>query len=191
MGLFNTMTNYAHKSELRESKDEIVCGQLLAGLSHLGWRPYRIVADSDKQTLGFKLPGDDVLSAVYVMVDRKSGSGAISQSMGSRTVLGFTAEMRNKVTDPDDLATMWRTDFANLFKVPVAGEVRINGQEMVIRNPKEVRINHQLNTVNARTFQLVNLDDYVSGSAVNTDALVAWVVQQVDALRERLRPLKK
>ncbi len=176
MGLFNAMTNYAHKSELRESKDEIVCGQIVAGLSHHGWRPYRIVADSDKQTLGFKLPGDEVLSAVYIMVDRKSGSGAISQSMGSRTVIGFTAEMRNKVTDPDDLATMWRTDFANLFKIPVAGEVRIN---------------HQLNTINARTFHLVNLDDYVSGSAVNTDPLVMWIVQQVNDLRERLRPLKK
>ena len=176
MGLFNAMTNYAHKSELRESKDEIVCGQIVAGLSHHGWRPYRIVADSDKQTLGFKLPGDEVLSAAYVMVDRKSGSGAISQSMGSRTVMGFTAEMRNKVTDPDDLANMWRTDLANLFKIPVAGEVRVN---------------HQLNTVNARTYHLVNLDDNVTGSSVNTDALVGWIVQQFDALRERLRPLKK
>lgn len=176
MGLFNAMTNYAHKSELRESKDEIVCGQIVKGLSYQGWRPYRIVADSDKQTLGFKIPGDDVLSAVYIMVDRKSGSGAISRSMGSRTVIGFTAEMRNKVTDPDDLATMWRTDLANLFKMPVAGEVRIN---------------HQLNTVNARTYHLVNLDDYVSASSVNTEPLIGWIVQQVGDLRERLRPLKK
>lgn len=176
MGLFNAMTNYAHKSELRESKDEIVCGQIVRALSYQGWRPYRIVADSDKQTLGFKLPGDDVLTAVYIMVDRKSGSGAVSASMGSRTVIGFTAEMRNKVTDPDDLATMWRTDFANLFKMPVAGEVRIN---------------HQLNTINARTYHLVNLDDYVSGSSVNTEPLVGWIVQQVNDLRERLRPLKK
>jgi hypothetical protein len=176
MGLFNSMTNYAHKSELRESKDEIVCGQIVRGLSYHGWRPYRIVADSDEQTLGFKVPDDDVLSAVYVMVDRKSGSGAISQSMGSRTVIGFTAEMRNKLTDPDDLAAMWRTDLANLFKVPVAGEVRIN---------------HQLNTVNARTYHLVNLDDYVTGSTVNTEPLIGWIVQQVDALREQLRPLKK
>lgn len=176
MGLFNAMTNYAHKSELRESKDEIVCGQIVRALSYQGWRPYRIVADSDKQTLGFKLPGDDVLTAVYIMVDRKSGSGAVSATMGSRTVIGFTAEMRNKVTDPDDLATMWRTDFANLFKMPVAGEVRIN---------------HQLNTINARTYHLVNLDDYVSGSSVNTEPLVGWIVQQVNDLRERLRPLKK
>lgn len=176
MGLFNAMTNYAHKSELRESKDEIVCGQLVSGLSHQGWRPFRMVADSDKQTMGFKIPADDVLSAVYLMVDRRSGSGSVSQAMGSRTVIGFTAEMRNKVTDPDDLATMWRTDLANLFKMPVAGEVRIN---------------HQLNTVNARTYHLVNLDDFVTGSTVNTGPLLSWIVAQVDDLRERLRPLKK
>jgi hypothetical protein len=48
-----------------------------------------------------------------------------------------------------------------------------------------------LNTINARTFQLVNLDDYVSGSAVNTDHLIGWIVSQVNDLRERLRPLKK
>ena len=176
MGLFNAMTSYAHKSELRESKDEIVCGELIRGLSHRDWRCFRIVADSDRQVMGFKLPGDPVLSAVYIMVDRKSGSGAVSASMGSRTVIGFTAEMRNKVSDPDVLAVMWKTDFANLFKMPVAGEIRVN---------------HQLNTVNARTYHVVNLDDYVKGSTVMVGPLVDWTTGQVDALRERLRPLKK
>lgn len=176
MGLFNAMTNYAHKSELRESKDEIICGEIIRGLSHQGWRCHRIVADSDRQTIGFKLPGDPVLSAVYILVDRRSGSGAISASMGSRTVIGFTAEMRNKVSDPDDLAVMWKTDLANLFKIPVAGEVRIN---------------HQLNTVNARTYYMVNIDEYVTGSTVNAGPLVDWIAAQVNDLRERLRPLKK
>jgi hypothetical protein len=176
MGLFNSMANHAHKSELRESKDEIICGEIIRGLSHRGWRCHRIVATSDRQQMGFKLPGDPVLSAVYVVVDRKSGSGAISQAMGSKTLIGFTAEMRNKVSDPDDLATMWRTDLANLFKMPVAGEVRIN---------------HQLNAVNARTYHMADLDQYVSGHSVDAGQLVDWIVGQVDALREHLRPLKK
>lgn len=176
MGLFDAMTNHAHKSELRESKDEIVCGELIRGLSHQGWRCYRVVGDSGRQSIGFKIPGDPVLSAVYIVVDRKTGSGALTAAMGSRTTLGFTAEMRHKVSDPDDLALMWRTDLANLFKVPVAGEVRVN---------------HQLNTVNARTFYLIDLDQYVRGNTVNAEPLVQWAVQQVDALREHLRPLKK
>jgi hypothetical protein len=176
MGLFNAMTNYAHRSELRESKDEIICGEIIRGLSHRGWRCHRIVAHSDRQQIGFKLPGDPVLSAVYLVIDRKSGSGAISQSLGSRTVVGFVAEMRHKVSDPDDLATMWRTDLANLFKLPVAGEVRVN---------------HQLNTVNARTYHMVDLDQYVQTTSVTAGPLVDWIAAQVDALREQLRPLKK
>lgn len=176
MGLFDSMTNYAHKSELRESKDEIICGELVRGLTHRGWNCHRIVANSGRQMMGFKVPGDPVLSAVYLLVDRKTGSGAISQSMGSKTVIGFTAETRNKVSDPDDLAKMWRTDFANFFKVPVSGEVRVN---------------HQLNTINAKTFYMVDLDQYVSGSAVNAGPLVDWVAGQVDNLREHLRPHKK
>lgn len=176
MGMFNAMTSYAHKSELRESKDEIICGELIRGMSHRGWRCFRIVADSGRQTVGFKLPGDPVLSAVYLLVDRKTGSGALSASLGSKTTIGFTAEMRHKVTDPDDLATMWKTDLANLFKIPVAGQVRVN---------------HQLNTVNARTFYLVDIDQYVSGSNVNAGPLIDWVSGQVDNLREHLRPLKK
>jgi hypothetical protein len=176
MGLFNAMTNQAHKSELRESKDEIVCGELVRGLSHRGWRCFRLVGTSDRQVLGFKIPDDPVLSAAYIVVDRKTGSGAISATMGSKTVMGFTAEMRNKVSDPDDLAVMWKTDLANLFRMPVAGEVRIN---------------HQLNTVNARTYHMVDLDQYVRGSTVSAGPLVDWAVGQIDALREQLRPLKK
>lgn len=128
MGLFDTATGYQHKAELRESKDEILVGELIRGLSALGWNPYRLIADSDRQAVGFKVPADPVISAYSLTVDRKSGSGMITQKLGSRTVLGFVAEIHNKVVDPDDLATMWRTDMANLFKVPVAGEVRINHQ---------------------------------------------------------------
>ena len=64
MGLFNAMTSHAHKSELRESKDEILCGEIIRGLSHRDWRCFHIVADSGQQTVGFILPGDPVLHAV-------------------------------------------------------------------------------------------------------------------------------
>lgn len=176
MGLFDTATRYQHKAELRESKDEILVGELIRGLSAQGWNPYRMVADSDRQAVGFKVPDDPVISAYSLIVDRKSGSGLVSQKLGSRTVLGFVAEIHNKVVDPDDLATMWRTDLANLFKLPVAGEVRIN---------------HQLNRVVARTHHLVDIDQYVSGTQVNLGALVERTYGQFLQLREQLAPLKK
>lgn len=176
MGIFNAMTNYAHKSELRESKDEIVVGELIRALSHQGWACHRITAHSDRQAMTFKIPGDPVLSAVHIVVDRRTGSGALSSALGSRTTIGLAAEMRNKTSDPDDLAAMWRTDLANLFKVPVAGQIRVD---------------HQLNKVLARTHHLVDLDQYVQGTSVSAGQLVPWITQQVDGLREHLRPLKR
>lgn len=176
MGLFNAMTGYAHKSELRESKDEIICGALVAGLSARGWRCFRVVGDSGRQVVGFRVPGDPVVSAAYITVDRKTGSGALTSGLGSKTVIGFLVEMRHKVSDPDDLAIMWQTDVANLFKMPVAGEVRVN---------------HQLSSVTARTYAMVDLDQYVQGSQVNAGPLVEWAVAQVKMLRDRLEPLAK
>ncbi len=173
MGFLNALNSYAHKSELRESKDEIVFGEIVRGLSHHGWACHQVVAHGDRQQAGFKVPGHDVLAAVYVVVDRRTGSGAISQSLGSKTTIGLAAEMRNKVSDPDDLAAMWRADLANLFKVPVNGEVRVN---------------HQLNKVIARTNHLIDLDNYVQGTTVDASQLVPWLLQQVDNLAAHLRP---
>ncbi len=89
MGIFNAMTGYAHKSELRESKDEIVCGELIRGLSARGWRCFRVVGDSGRQTIGFRVPGDPVVSAAYIVIDRKTGSGALTSGLGSKTVVGL------------------------------------------------------------------------------------------------------
>lgn len=175
MGVFNAMTDFSPKSQLRESRNEIVCGELIRGLSHAGWRCHRIAADAAIQMVGFKVPDDDLLSAVYIVVDGRSGSGTLASEVGRPTVMGFTAVMRLEASDPAELAAEWRTDIANLFNVPVAGEVRID---------------HQLTTVSAHAYHEVNLDLYVSNTSVNAEPLVGWTMEQVDALRENLRPLK-
>ena len=54
-----------------------------------------------------------------------------------------------------------------------------------------MRISHQPGSVMARTFHMVDLDQYVQGTNVGTGALVDWAKEQVDQLREALRPLKK
>lgn len=176
MALLKTLHSHAHKTELRESKDEIVVGEIIRGLSHQGWACHQVVATSDRQQIGFKVPGDPVLSHVYLVIDRRTGTGAISAALGSKTTVAISAEARNKVTDPDDLAAMWRTDLANLFKVPVHGEVRVN---------------HQLNKIVARTHHLVDLDHYVQGTHVDASQLVPWILSQVDSLKQHLAPHKK
>lgn len=176
MGLFDTATSYQHKAELRESRDEILVGEMIRGLAARGWNPYRLVADSDRQAVGFKVPADPVISTYSLVVDRKGGSGMISQSVGSQAVLGFAAEISNLVVDPDDLATAWSASSANLHKQPEAGEVRID---------------HQLKAIVARTHHLVHLDQYVTTNHVNMGALVDWTQGQFLALREQLVPLKR
>lgn len=176
MGFLTALNSYAHKSELRESKDEIVFGEIVRGLSHHGWVCHQVVAHSDRQQVGFKVPGHPVLNAVYIVIDRRTGSGAVSQSLGSKTTVGLAAEMRNKISDPDDLAAMWKANIGNLFKLPVNGEVRVN---------------HQLNKVIARTNHMVDLDTYVRGSEVDTSQLVPWLVSQVDNLAAQLARYKK
>ena len=100
MGLFSAVTNYAHKAELRESKDEIVVGELIRGLSHRGWTMFQLVAHSDRQQMGFKIPGDPVISRAFILVDRRTGSGALTAGLGSKTTVRFAAEMRHLVADP-------------------------------------------------------------------------------------------
>lgn len=176
MALLKVLHSHSHKTELRESKDEIVVGEIIRGLSHQGWVCHQVVADSDRQQVGFKIPDDPVLDHVYLVVDRRTGSGAISSALGSKTTVAISAEARNKVADPDDLAAMWRTDLSNLFKVPIQGEVRVN---------------HQLNKIVARTHHLIDLDHYVKGTAVDASQLLPWLLGQVDNLRQHLAPHKK
>jgi hypothetical protein len=175
MGLFDTATGYQHKAELRESKDEILVGELIRGLSALGWNPYRLIADSDRQAVGFKVPADPVISAYSLTVDRKSGSGMITQKLGSRTVLGFVAEIHNKVVDPDDLATMWRTDMANLFAA--------RGGRGAHQPPAQPRGRPHTPSGGHRFLRRRH--------NVNLGALVEWTQTQFLALREQLLPLKK
>ena len=78
------------------------------------------------------------------------------------------ASVIGNVLDADKLIpARIRADLANLFKVPVNGEVRVN---------------HQLNKVIARTNHLIDLDNYVQGTSVDASQLVPWLLQQVDNL---------
>lgn len=174
MGLFNAITSYANKSELRESKDEIVAGAIVHDLTRHGWTAHRIVANADRQQLGFRIPGDELLSGVYLVVDRRSAASAVSAPSAPRTTIGIAAEARRDAVPPAQLASRWREDSGQLLNAPVPGEIRFD---------------HQPATVTARTHHLVDLDQYVHGTEVHAEPLTGWIVQQVDALREAVRPL--
>jgi ribosome-associated translation inhibitor RaiA len=96
--------------------------------------------------------------------------------LGSQASLTITAEVKNLVADPDDLLAMYRTDLANLFKMPVLGGVKLN---------------HEMNSIFATTTKYIEIGNYVMKGEQGADALVRLLDGTIDDLRERLRKYKR
>lgn len=174
LGLLN---KYNHKAEIRESKDEILVGEVVRAMARQGAIAVSFQANDDIQRVRFKLLNDPILSSVYVTLDRKTGTGAVGAALfGSKATLTVSAETKNYLSDPDDLVTMYRTDLANLFRLPVMGGVKLN---------------HELNSVFATTTLIIDIDNYVLKGDPGVQALMAQLQRTIQDLRERLRPDKK
>lgn len=175
--MFGLINKFNHKAELRESKDEMLIGELVRAMARQGYPAIRFRADADLQRVTFKTVGDPILTNVYLTLDRKTGTGAISAALvGSKATLTIAAEVKNYVSDPDDLIQMLRTDFANLLKMPFFGGVRLN---------------HELNSVFATAAFVIDIDDYVMKGDQGAQGLVQFLHQKIAELREHLRPYKK
>jgi hypothetical protein len=174
LGLLN---KFNHKSEIRESKDEILVGELVRAMARQGCPAIAFRSDSDFQRVRFRCPKDPVLHSVYVTLDRKTGSGAISGALlGSKATLSLTAEVKIYLTDPDDILSMYRTDLANLFKMPILGGIRLN---------------HELNSVYATTALLIDIDQYVLKGEPGVQAFMGLLAQNIAALREKLASYRR
>ncbi|MBW2256741.1 MAG: hypothetical protein JRI25_19385, partial [Deltaproteobacteria bacterium] len=100
--MFGLLAQFSHKAEIRESKDEILVGEIVRAMGRKGFPSIAFRADDDRQTVRFKTIADPVLYSVTVILDRKTGSGALSAAiLGSKATLRITAEVRNFLTDPD------------------------------------------------------------------------------------------
>lgn len=175
--MFGVLANFKHKAELRESKDEILIGELVRAMARQGFPACGFAAHGGRQRVQFRTIGDPVLHAVHLTLDRMSGSSALSDALlGSQASLTITAEVKNLMADPDDLLAMYRTDLANLFKMPALGGIKLN---------------HEMNSVFATSTRYIEIGAYVMKGEAGADALVLLLDQQIDALRERLRQYKK
>lgn len=175
--MFNLMQNFAHKAEIRESKDEILLGEIVRVMSRRGHPTIQFRANDDYQQVRFKTVRDPLLHSVFITLDRKTGSGALSAALlGSKATLRITAEVKNQMADPDDLIAMYRTDLANLFKMPVLGGIKLN---------------HEMNSVLATVQTVVELDHYVLKGPPGIEKLDALLAARIDALKEKLEPYKK
>ena len=175
--MFNLISKFAHKAEIRESMDEMLVGELVRAMSRRGFPAIAFRAGDDHQRISFKAIGDPVLYGVHIVLDRKTGTGAIGAAgLGSKATLKVTAEIKNRLSDPDDLVHMYRTDLANLFKMPVLGGVKLN---------------HEMNSIYATMTKIIEIDDFVLNGDDGVRRLKELLGETIDELRERLVPYKK
>jgi hypothetical protein len=175
--MFSFLSKFEHKREMRESKDEILIGELVLAMTQLGYVVVGFHAGDDRQAVRFKPKSDPVLYSVYVILDRKTGDNALTQALvGSKATVTLQAEIKNFMADPDDLLHMYRTDMQNLFKLPIIGGVKLN---------------HQLNSVLATLTQIIDIDDYILKGEESNDRLRKLLASTISGLREKLQPYKK
>lgn len=175
--MLDFLHRFTHKAELRESRDEIVVGEIVRAMARLGHPTIGIHAGSDRQRIRFLTHRDPVLHSVYVTLDRRTGSGMVSEALlGSKATLEVAAEIKNRISDPDDLVRMVKTDLANLFKLPVIGGIKLD---------------HEMNSVYARVTKIVELGDFVGQGDAGIGKLKDLLSSTVAELKESLRDYKK
>ncbi len=175
--MISILNQFNNRAEIRESKDEILVGEIVRAMTRQGFVSVAFAADSGQQRISFKALRDPVLSFVHVSLDRKTGGGALSQALlGVKATLTIVGEVKNYIADPDDLIAMYRTDFANMLRLPVIGGVKLN---------------HELNSVFATTTKIIEINNYVLKGDQGVQGMIALLDGTINDLRERLRQYKK
>lgn len=145
-------------------------------MARQGFATLQFTANDDFQRVRFRTVGDPLLYSIFVTLNRMSGTGMLSAAIvGSKATLTLTAEV-NWMADPDDLLAMYKTDLANLFKMPMLGGIKLN---------------HELSSVLATSSDLIDIDNFVLKGEASTTRLVNYLRSRTDKLREKLAPYKK
>ena len=177
MSILSIIGQFKHKSEIRESKDEILVGQIVLNMAQEGWPLIGIQSHGDAQNVRFRTVEHEVMHSLQFILDRKTGSGAVSAAIiGSKATLRIIAEVKNLMADPDDLLKQWSTDFQNIAKIPLLGQIKVN---------------HQMNSIFAQKACIIDIDDFVLKGEAGDDALNELIDSTVAELVAILAPYKK
>ncbi|NJP04431.1 MAG: hypothetical protein HC837_01740 [Chloroflexaceae bacterium] len=175
--MLSFLSQFQHKQEMRESKDEILIGEIVFAMTRINYVAITFHAHDDRQAVTFKPKDDPMLHSLTIILDRKTGDSAIGQAlMGSKATLTFQAEVKNYMADPDDLLHMYKTDLKNMFKLTIAGQIKLN---------------HQLNSVLATKKLIIDVDDYILKGETSSKKLQETIQAMIGELREQLVPYKK
>lgn len=166
-----------HKGELRASRDEILCGEIITLMVEKGHAPIGFSADSDYQRMRFRTCNDPVLYSMTITLDRKTGGNVITSAIvGDKATLQLLAEVKNFIADPDDLLKMIGTDLKNLFKIPLMGGIKVD---------------HQLNSIIAYTTEIIEIKKYILKGEQGRRDLDTLLSDKINRLRDTLGPFKK
>ncbi len=177
MGIFDAVNKFAAKSELLESKDEMLIGEIVRAMIHGGYVADMFQAGEGLQTVRFRTPNDPTLSYLRIRLNRHTGSGRIASAVvGSQATVTVIGEVLNRITDPDDLVRMWRTDAANVLKFPLLGQVKLD---------------HRVTTVTATLKTNLNIDDYVLQGPEANARLLGLLNEKIAEVRTALAPYNK
>lgn len=167
MAFLKFVSDALQSLEEYKSKDEIVFGEIIRVFVKKGHPMIRFNAAEGRQSARFLLDGP-VLFALSVTFDKK---------IGGHGVLDLTAEVRNKLADPDDMIAMFKTDLSNIAKIPLLGQIKIN---------------HEYNTIYARSTSVKNISSYLVGKGVvNSSALERDLDEIIARLEAELKRFKK
>ncbi len=167
MAIIKFFTDTLQSFEEFFSKDEIVFGEIVRIFDKMGYPCIAFNASQGYQSGRFLL-NQEVLFSLTVALDKK---------LGGTGILSIQAEVRNKLADPDDMVEMFKTDFSNIAKIPLLGQIKIN---------------HEYNTIYARTSTVARLNSYLkSKGVVDREKLEHDLLTIVDRLEEALKRFKK
>lgn len=164
---------------MRESKDEILFGEVI----RLMVKKYGPLVELETSAAGsykqarFRILNHETLYSITIKVNRWTGSGMISDALvGSKGSLTIVAEVKNYVADPDDVLNMWKTDFGNIAKIPLLGDIKIN---------------HQMNSVLATKTNIITIGDFVNDLWEERNKLEQTLDKDINLLCEQLKSFKK
>lgn len=167
MSLLKLFTDLTQAVKEITHKDMVVFGEIVHIMDQKGYPCIGFHAGEGFKSGRFLIQGP-VLFALTIALDKK---------IAGKGLLSLTAEVRNKLADPDDMIAMLKTDFSNMFKIPLLGQIKVN---------------HEYNTVYAKTTTLASISSYVeSKGVVNRARLQDDLLEIVTRLEETLRPFKK
>lgn len=165
--MLSALTGVFQAYQEMTSKDEIVFGEVIRYMTEQGRPMISFKAGEGYQNARF-LMNDEVLYSLDIILDKK---------VASISTLTLRGTCRNKLADPDDMISMFKTDFQNILKLPIFGQMKIN---------------HEYNSVHATVAGVRKLGDYMSSrSKVDRSMLENDINAKINDVREALRKFKK